>query len=215
MQSAALVLPVADAKTGGDFHLVQSIGERTLAFVGDVAGNGEDAAPYADRVSQELQRNLDEPDPAMLLERLNSMIYHDGDFDRFVSACVISIDRPTWLAEWAFAGHIPPHWLDTGVPLDGATPGLPLGVEERCGSRSAHRKPLRPAEGMLLFTDGLEDVVGPGGDRFGIARVTHALARAPYGAPPEEVVTTLRDLACSFGDRRLADDMCLVALRVS
>src|SRR5947209_20491786 len=108
VQSAALVLPVADAKAGGDFHLVQRVGDRTLAFVGDVAGNGEDAAPYADHVCQELRRHLDEPDPAKLLERLNSMIYRDPDFDRFVCACAISLDRPAWAADWAFAGPAPP-----------------------------------------------------------------------------------------------------------
>jgi serine phosphatase RsbU (regulator of sigma subunit) len=68
---------------------------------------------------------------------------------------------------------------------------------------------------MLLFSDGLEDVRGPGGDRFGAARITHTLARDLNGAGPDEIVATLKDVACAFGDGDLPDDLCLVALRVS
>jgi serine phosphatase RsbU (regulator of sigma subunit) len=68
---------------------------------------------------------------------------------------------------------------------------------------------------MLLFTDGLEDVQGPGGDRFGSARITHTLAHDLNGAPPEQIVNTFKQVACDFGDRSLPDDLCLVALRVT
>ena len=68
---------------------------------------------------------------------------------------------------------------------------------------------------MLLFTDGLEDVKGPGGDRFGAARITHTLARRLNRASPDEVVATLKEVACGFGKGELADDLCLVSLRVT
>jgi serine phosphatase RsbU (regulator of sigma subunit) len=215
VETSALVLPAGDAETGGDFHLVDRVGHRTLAFVGDVEGNGAEATPYADHVCAELKRMVDDADPVTLLEQLNSMIYDDAGFDRFVTACAVVIDHIKWSAEWAFAGHLPPHWLDSGLPLDGATPGFPLGVQPACGAASAQRRPLRSGEGMLLFTDGLEDVRGPGGDRFGAARITHTLASRLHGAAPEAVVTTLREVACEFGHRQLADDLCLVAMRIT
>jgi sigma-B regulation protein RsbU (phosphoserine phosphatase) len=183
-------------------------------LVGDVTGNGSDAAPYANRVCAELSEIAEEPEPVELLERLNTSIYRDRSFDRFVTACAVVIDRAEWSAVWAFAGHLPPHWLDTGLPLDGATPGFPLGVEPSCGATSAERRPLRPGEGMLLFTDGLEDVRGPGGDRFGSARIMHTLAHRLNRAPPEEVVNVLKDAACAFGQGALPDDLCLVAIRL-
>jgi phosphoserine phosphatase RsbU/P len=215
VHSAASVAPAGAAEVGGDFQLVRSLGAKTIAVVGDVEGNGADAAPYADRLCCELQHAIELADPVGLLEELNSGIYRDPAFDRFVTACVVVVDRPSWSAQWAFAGHLPPHWLDTGLPLDGATPGLPLGVEGSCHATSAERRPLRPGEGMLLFTDGLEDVRGPGGDRFGTVRVTHALAHGLNGASPEDVVQTLRETACAFGRDELTDDLCLVALRVA
>ena len=215
VESAAIVLPAADARVGGDFQLVRAIGSKTAALVADVAGNGPDAAPYADRLCADLDNGIDLSDPVALLEDLNTRIYADPGFDRPVTACAVLIDRILWSAQWAFAGHLPPHWLDTGLPLDGATPGLPLGTEESCGVSGAEKRPLRPSEGMLLFTDGLEDVKGPGGDRFGSARITHALARQLIGASPREVVLTLKDIACGFGDNELSDDLCLVALRLT
>lgn len=215
VQASALVLPARDAAAGGDFQLVESVGPRTVACVGDVAGNGADAAPYADRLCEELRRLVERADAVALLEGLNESVWRDPSFDRFVTACVVVIDRVDWSAQWAFAGHLPPHWLDSGLPLDGATPGLPLGVEEVCGATSAEKRPLRPGEGMLLFTDGLEDVQGLGGDRFGTARVTHTLARELSGASPEEVTAHVKQTACEFGVGKLPDDLCLVALRVT
>lgn len=215
IETSALVVPASHAKTGGDFHLVERVDHRTLVLVGDVEGNGDDAAPYADQVCGALRRMVHQADPVTVLEKLNSAIYRDDNFDRFVTACVVVIDHVAWSAEWAFAGHLPPHWLDTGLPLDGATPAFPLGVQPTCDASSAQRRPLRPSEGMLLFTDGLEDVRGPGSDRFGSARITHTLARQLHGAAPDAIVTTLKEIACEFGDGQLADDLCLVAIRIA
>jgi phosphoserine phosphatase RsbU/P len=215
VESAAIVVPAGRAEVGGDFHVVRETGGKTVAVVGDVAGSGPDAARYAERMCAELEGAADLTEPVALLEKLNAGIYADPGFDRFVTACVVVIDRLNWSASWAFAGHLPPHWLDTGLPLDGATPGLPLGVEEKCGAVSAEKRPLRPSEGMLLFTDGLEDVKGPGGDRFGSARITHTLARSLNRLSPQEVVRTLKQVVCEFGNNDLPDDLCLVALRIT
>jgi serine phosphatase RsbU (regulator of sigma subunit) len=183
--TAALVTPARDEPVGGDFHLVQAVDSRTVVVVGDVTGSGVDAAPYADRLCAELSEIArTSSDPAELLEELNIKVYGEAGFDRFGTACALIIDRSSRAAAWAFAGHLPPHWLDTGVPVDGAVPGLPLGVEERCGAVSAQRRPLHPTEGFLVFTDGLEDVRGPGGDRFGFARSPAPSPSSCTGPPP-------------------------------
>jgi serine phosphatase RsbU (regulator of sigma subunit) len=215
VRSASVVMPVGNDSVGGDFQVVRSVGSCTIVFVGDITGNGGEAAPYANQLCATLEQILDKADPVELLEALNTRIYNDPDFDRFATGCAVVIDRVSWSARWAFAGHLPPHWLDTGLPLDGATPGLPLGVAESCRATSAERRPLRPGEGMLVFTDGLEDVQGPGGDRFGAARITHTLARTLTGASPDHVVRRLKEIACDFGQDQLPDDLCLVALRAT
>ena len=216
ISTAVLVAPARDESVGGDFQLIEEVGSRTVVVVGDVTGNGEEAAPYAKRLCGSLTALMRQAqDPAELLEELNSTIYEDGEFDRFVTACALILERRLRAASWAFAGHLPPHWLDTGLPVDGAKPGLPLGVDESCGAISAERRPLHPNEGFVLFTDGLEDVRGPGGDRFGAARITSNLAHELRGATPEAIVQGLKSSACEFGDGQLDDDLCIVALRVA
>jgi sigma-B regulation protein RsbU (phosphoserine phosphatase) len=215
VECAVLTAPARNEREGGDFHVVNRARSLTVVVVGDVTGKGQDAAPYAKRAVGRLEGCIDEAkDPAAVLERLNALLLDDVAFDRHVAACAISIDAESRSATWAFAGHLPPHWLDVGLPVDGATPGLVLGAERVCGATSAERRPLHPGEGLVLFTDGLEDVVGPGGDRFGSARVTHALAHDLHGASPEEVVHGLKAAACDFGGGELYDDVCIVALRL-
>lgn len=214
--TAALVAPARDEPVGGDFQRIDHLDGRTVLVVGDVAGNGSEAAPYADRLCATLGELLHEPeDPARLLEELNAKVYGDPSFDRYVTACALILDRSDRAASWAFAGHLPPHWLDTGLPVDGAKPGLPLGVDPACGAISAERRPLHQGEGFVVFTDGLEDVRGPGGDRFGSARITSILGDELRQGTPEAIVQGLKNEACRFGDGQLADDLCVVAVRVS
>lgn len=215
-QAAVLLAPAHDERTGGDFHLVRHVGSLTAVVVADVMGKGESAAPYAERARAWLDECVRAAvdNPAAVLEQLNTLLYADDAFDPYVTACAMAIDREQRSASWAFAGHLPPMWLDTGLPLDGASPGYPLGLRPACGATSAQRRPLRPSEGFVLFTDGLEDVVGPGGDRFGIARVTHALAHDLHGASPQDIVNGLKAAACEFGGGELYDDVCVVALRL-
>jgi serine phosphatase RsbU (regulator of sigma subunit) len=53
----------------------------------------------------------------------------------------------------------------------------------------------------VLYTDGLEDAKGLGGDRFGVARVTHTLTQVA-GRSPDKTVTSLRQAVCAFRGRQ-------------
>ncbi len=169
----AVVLSAATGhEKGGDFHLLTRVGSRTVAVVGDVEGHGASVAPRAAHVLEILDSVLgDGRDPAEILERLNRVLHDDAGFELFVTACAVTIDHAERSAAWAFAGHLPPHWLDTGLPIDGATPGRMLGVEPSCQSTSAEKRPLKPGEGMVLFTDGVEDV-----------QARRATASGPHGS---------------------------------
>lgn len=216
VQIAVELAPTGAELAGGDFYLILRREPRHVIVVGDVMGKGQEAAPYAARAKQLLQEVVEErsQDPAEILERFNTRLYAAADFDRYVAACAVIIDAGQRAASWALAGHIPPVWLDTGVPVDGARPAFVLGVGPACGATSAGRRPLRPNEGLAIFTDGLEDVLGPGGDRFGIARICHTLANDLHQATPNEIVTGLKRAACNFGEQDLYDDLCIIALRL-
>jgi serine phosphatase RsbU (regulator of sigma subunit) len=213
IQTAAQLAAAHAEPDGGDLHVIEQVGTRTVIVVADVMGKGAEAAPCADRVRALLAEVLDSNDPAVLLERLNTALRDDRSFDRYVTASAMILDPAQRSASWALAGHLPPHRLDTGMPTDGATPGVPLNLRASCGATSAGQRPLRPDQGFAMFTDGLEDVRGPGGDRFGTARVTHCLANDLNGATPEQVVAGLKRAACEFGGEELYDDICIAACR--
>lgn len=216
LDTAVVLAACTGHETGGDFHLLTRAGSRTVAVVGDVEGHGVAVTPRAEHVLRALEPLVgDGADPAEILERLNRVLHDDADFELFVTACAVTIDHEERSAAWAFAGHLPPHWLDTGLPIDGATPGRMLGVEASCQARSAQKRPLKPGEGMVLFTDGVEDVQSPAGDRFGTARVTHTLATDLRGASAHDVAHGLEAAVLEFGGGRHGDDLCILALRVA
>jgi sigma-B regulation protein RsbU (phosphoserine phosphatase) len=119
--------------------------------------------------------------------------------------------------EWALAGHDDPILLDEGAPLRGGTTGLPLGVADRIGAVAGSTK-LTPGAGLLLYTDGLTEARRSlNGDPrklelFGERRVSEVVVRLE-GRPSADVVEGVRDEVQEFSGGKLADDLCLIALR--
>ncbi len=79
---------------------------------------------------------------------------------------------------------------------------------------------LAPGSGLLLYTDGLTEArrAGNGDPRglelFGEDRVSAAVSRM-RGMSSVEVVQHLREEVQTFSGGKLADDLCLLALRAS
>jgi serine phosphatase RsbU (regulator of sigma subunit) len=204
--------PAGDEQRGSDFALIERHGQRTVLVVGDVEGHGSHVAKQAHVVSRLFSDRVpDVQDPCALLQSVNQgLLGRLGD--RYATAVVATFDARDASLDWAFAAHVPPYSLDTGIPLDGATPGLPLGLDDELGCTSARRRPVAAGDGILLVTDGVEDVRGPNRERFGHDRVSHTLARL-QGCPADAVAENLKSEVCSFGDGRLPDDICIVAVR--
>jgi len=77
-----------------------------------------------------------------------------------------------------------------------------------CRGEGAHR--CLPGTLLLLYTDGLTDVVGEDADKR-TALLERTLAELPFGAAAEEVVERVLDV-CS--PQRLRDDVALLAVRL-
>jgi sigma-B regulation protein RsbU (phosphoserine phosphatase) len=215
LDAAARVLPAGDDARAGDFWLLEERADGSVyVVVGDVTGHGDQAADCADKLrGLVLAAVPTAASPCHLLEAANNaLMAPDSPPDLFATAAAVLLEDGGDVT-WAYAGHLPPHRLDDGRPLDGATPGLPLGVLPTVGCSSEGHARLAAGDGMLLYTDGLEEARGPGGDRFGTARVTHALAQIG-GRSAEETVDTLAALVCEFSEGDLSDDVCVVAFRL-
>lgn len=222
LELATCYIP-AEQGVSGDFHVVVPAADgSTLIAVGDVAGRGLEAAKRAWYVRTLLLSSADiTTDPSTVLERANRALIDDSGFDApFVTvACVLF--HTDGSVDWALAGHDGPMRLDSGDPLrsEGRS-GLPLGVAERVGCETSTAT-LAADGGLLLYTDGLtearrgeSDGSFDGFELFGERRVAAALSRLD-GSPSTDVLNEVRDEVQAFSGGALADDLCMIALRVT
>jgi len=222
LELAACYVP-AEHGVSGDFYVVTPVGDgATLVAVGDVAGSGLEAAKRSWYVRTLPSSSADvTDDPTTILEQVNRAFVEDAGFaSPFVTAACL-VYRPEGRVEWALAGHDRPIRLDDGRPLDGGDgcPGLPLGVAERVGCATSTAA-LDPDSGLLLYTDGLTEArrhtagSADGLELFGEERVSKVISRLRRSTPIE-IVRQLQEEVRSFADERLADDLCVIALRNS
>ena len=186
-------------------------------MVGDVAGKGVDAARRAAYVRATLANfALYADGPAQLLEMCNrALIDAIGVSDRFVTVACVMVQPARRAVTWASAGHPAPVRLDDGTMLP-SRPGLPLGLRAPLDLEE-QLLDVESGGGLLLYTDGLSEarrVDADDPELLGMARVATEI-RAHANAPPEEIATRLHDVVAAHSDGKLADDLCMIALRVT
>jgi serine phosphatase RsbU (regulator of sigma subunit) len=107
------------------------------------------------------------------------------------------------------AGHMPPLVRRSDGRLEEIgqdVSGLPLLVDRdvqygQCCER------IDPGDSLLLFTDGVTEMMNPGGEQFGMQRIRQCVDVANPAQVGERIVTELQ----RFGAGRPAqDDVCLV-----
>jgi serine phosphatase RsbU (regulator of sigma subunit) len=221
LQLATAFTP-ADGLVAGDFFLVvESPSDCTTIIVGDVVGHGLEAARHAAFVRAALATFARfTSDPVQLLQLADAALAESGTYGaQFVTTACVSIGpAPAHEVAWACAGHDVPWRLDTGDPLPGGRTGPPLGVGGHEHQLQAGRLSLRPGEGLLLFTDGLTEgraatrVATRPLDLFGEERARQVV-REHSGSPPVRILQALVAAVTTFAGGRLADDLCLVAVR--
>jgi sigma-B regulation protein RsbU (phosphoserine phosphatase) len=205
-------------EVGGDFYLVAP-GARgaTVLAVGDASGHGVGAARAASAVRASIAAfSALTDDPLRLLQLANaSLIERTGFEERYVTAACVTVGPGARDVRFASAGHPPPLVLDSATSLAPPRVALPLGVDLELGGAPGEAR-LGAGSGLLLHTDGLTEAREPDttGERFGLERVQAAL-RERAGATPETLVDELATSAARFAGGRLADDLCLLAVRGS
>jgi serine phosphatase RsbU (regulator of sigma subunit) len=200
-------------QVGGDFFFVgDGPGDAVVVVIGDVVGKGPAAARSAafTRTAFAAVSGFSD-EPCRLLEWVNvALVERAGEGEQFVTAACVTFQPEQHVLRWAYAGHPPALQLTSGEELSGARAGLPLGVSTELGVGPTDGR-LEPAEGVLMFTDGLIEARGPA-DRFGVERVQAAI-RAHADLAPAELLAELSREASEFSGGHLDDDLCLVALR--
>ncbi|MGW5658068.1 SpoIIE family protein phosphatase [Streptomyces humi] len=145
----------ATSEVGGDWYdVIPLSGDRTALVVGDVMGNGIDAAATMGRLRTATCAYADlELPPAAVLRHLDKITC---DLEHYIVTCLYAVYDPhTRRCEIANAGHMPPALVHSGVPpvLLELPPAAPLGV----GGVTFETTSVALAEGdlLVLYTDGL------------------------------------------------------------
>lgn len=204
---------------GGDFFDVFPILDpgrpRQLGVViADVSGKGISAALLMAFVRPIMRSALDRSaDPVEALERTNHILVEERQTGLFVTVLAGVLELDSGIFTFANGGHEMPLL----VPGDGSEPrelpggGNLLGMFRRLNVTLEHVR-IEPGDSLVLYTDGVTDARGAGGERFGEARFKAALQRLPGGgpAPCRDVI----DHVMAFqGESEPADDLALLVLR--
>ncbi len=212
LEPESVYLPGAgDNEVGGDwFDLIPLSTGRTGIVIGDVMGRGIHAAAVMGqlRAATRAFAVLDLR-PADLLGHLDELVVALDTVQ--IVTCVYGVfDPSTATLTLANAGHLPPLLLQDGVAqrLELDT-GTPLGVGATRFRQ--HDVPLRPGDGVVLYTDGLVETRGSDLDE-GIERLRAALTlSAPVGATCAAALRALLDDESAEYD----DDVAMLVLRAT
>ncbi len=210
---AARYRPAAEhLDVGGDFYDVHGDGDDWLLALGDVCGKGVEAAALTGRTRQSIRTAAYfDRRPEVLLGVLNSVLF-DEHTRQFVTVVCARMRRCQGHLEFdvAAAGHPAPIVLRAGgrveqVDVYGTAAGMVADVEYgTVGVR------LDPGDTMLMFTDGIEEAFGAGG-QYGVDRLL-ALLPAYAGAGPEVICEAIEQSVVEHLDGRAHDDIALLAV---
>jgi serine phosphatase RsbU (regulator of sigma subunit) len=209
LRAAVRYLPASqDSRVGGDWYITAEMhnGE-VLVALGDVGGHGLAAAAGMARLRGALAGlAITGSPPQQLLGWLNDLVHH-VDPEHTASVIAGYFDPASRVLTWAQAGH-PPPVLVRGRRARPLSPpaGILLGAG-RAGYE-ASSVALRPADVLLLYTDGLIERRGRSLDD-GVAALTAAAAGT---SDPDQIITAV---LAALGSADTDDDTCLVALQVT
>jgi sigma-B regulation protein RsbU (phosphoserine phosphatase) len=208
----------------GDFFDVLEISDTVAGvFICDVMGHGDRAALVATIVRGLLQEFADFwPYSEKLIDQLNQRLcrssYHE-DTPIFVSAFYAVADLGKGELRYTNAGHPSPLRVPdpqrSRVPhkLDGFRPGPAMGLFEDA-EYEEHRCDLTVRDVLLLFTDGLFEVEGPGGRSSDYPDLLNAVSRRRNLSTSEMCRAVIDEFQHFSINRDFTDDVCLVAMEV-
>ena len=182
-QPAGSAVPI-----GGDWYDV--IGRpdgRLNLIIADVAGHGPDIASFMVQLRNILRAvAMEEPDPAELLRRANSVVIAlHTTAAPFTTCCVALVEPDGCGLTWSLAGHPPPLLASRlGSRFLTSPPGLPLGLRMDAEYTSSSTV-AELGDRLVLYTDGLiesrRQSLDTGMDRLRVA-TEQSLELAPQDA---------------------------------
>jgi phosphoserine phosphatase RsbU/P len=205
-------------EVGGDYYGFIPLADGRLGVaLGDVAGKGVPAALLMAKLSSDARFSvLTQPDLAGAITKLNDLLYEfTSQMDRFVTLTAAVIDPRRHTVQLVNAGHFAPLlFRHAAATLTDAVPkaaaGVPLGIMQGYAFESCEVV-LEPGDSLILFSDGLPDMLNPANEAFGFAGIQSAVLEASGPATPHILGERLLQAVTHHASGREApDDLTLV-----
>jgi GAF domain-containing protein len=213
-RAATLYRPAGELnEVGGDFYDAFPTPDGWMVLLGDVAGQGAEAATltglarYTLRTAGQLTG-----DPALAARQLNATLRTQPELSLCTALCLRLARAEDGTARVAIVscGHPLPILSRGGtVARVGRTGTMAGAFDGECWEPAV--VDLRPGDTLLLYTDGVIDTVGAAG-RFGEDRLLEAIRAAP--ADPGELVARVAAALERFQRGAQRDDTAIVALQL-
>jgi sigma-B regulation protein RsbU (phosphoserine phosphatase) len=206
---------------GGDFFTILPLSDSKAGIlVCDVMGHGPRAAlvtAIIRTMREELRSRADQP--GEFLSGLNAgllRVLHNVDIPVFCTAIYLVVDAADPVVEYSCAGHPSPVHLrrqdGRAVPIRSydARQGPCLGLFED-ETYPTCRFEAQPADRLLLFTDGLTEVVCHDDAEYGVERLARQL-EASIHLGTAALLDSALDAVRATAREGFADDVCLVCV---
>jgi GAF domain-containing protein len=216
-RTASLYRPAGELnEVGGDFYDVFPAIDGWMVIIGDVAGQGAEAASLTGLARYTL-RSVGQltGDPARAARQLNETLRDQPEMSLCTAICVqLVVEAPDGrdgraVLTLANCGHPRPVLVRGGTASEvggsGTMAGAFEGVDWLCSTVE-----LQPGDTVFLYTDGVLDTVGAH-DRFGDERLLDTLRLAP--AEPRALVDYVAATLEAFQQGEQRDDTAIVALQ--
>ena len=203
----------AAARIGGDLYAVIVAEGSVRLILGDVQGHGLPAVQTAAVVLGAFREAAyDAADLAAIAARIEASLQRQLTEEEFVTVVLAEIPPCPSAIEILNCGHPPPLLLadDDAVRfIEPASPGLPLGLGQLLPSpRKTSAMPLRPAERILFYTDGISEAR----DSSGCFYPLHQCGPLLVGPDLEAALDRLRADVVRHVGRQLPDDAAMLLI---
>ncbi len=204
-------------QVGGDMLAILPLGDhKVLFFLGDVMGHGVQAALVMGAVTTAVHAAVTtNPCPKSVLAKVNDVLVRLR-LESFVTAVCCVIDSCEWYADLSIAGHAGPLWFRGENAHTVEQPGgsLPLGVRQET-EYATKRIELQQEDVLLVFTDGITEAFDQEQRQYGVERLEEQLALCGKSCAEEICASICHDLTAHCGSVARADDVTLLAIKVS
>jgi sigma-B regulation protein RsbU (phosphoserine phosphatase) len=201
-------------ETGGDcYDFIPLEDGRLAVLIADATGHGIGPALVVAQCRALVRALLSVMEGlSAVATRVNRLLAHDLQTDRFVTAFLGILDPTRHRLEYVSAGQGPLLLLSSAGTENRPASGPPLAVVEDM-EYGAVRFAFAPGDTLVLLTDGFYEAVNPAQEQFGQERVV-ALVRQHGGHPLAELIARLQDAIGEFSaGSSQADDLTAVLIR--